>query len=179
MEISLLKVLSDAISTFLHLSFSEKMKLEPVSKCFQKAEKMLKLLKPIVETTVFSDIASNEGLRKLFEELGLAVDELRELILNWHPLSSKFYFVSFIMSLYYNQGFSLHPLFHPIFSSQNYHIIYYVFLSRSLYLFNLGFPSGIEVYYVLVVFSDLLITDVICLNYCLLSMCWLSCFPLF
>ncbi|QCE01047.1 vacuolar protein 8 [Vigna unguiculata] len=70
------------------------MKLEPVSKCFQKAEKMLKLLKPIVETTVFSDIASNEGLRKLFEELGLAVDELRELILNWHPLSSKFYFVN-------------------------------------------------------------------------------------
>ncbi|BAT81389.1 hypothetical protein VIGAN_03109900 [Vigna angularis var. angularis] len=94
MEISLLKVLSDAISSFLHLSFSEKMKLEPVSKCYQKAEQMLKLLKPIVDTNVFSDIASNEVHRKLFEELGVAVDELRELILNWHPLSSKFYFVN-------------------------------------------------------------------------------------
>lgn len=108
MEISLLKVLSDAISSFLDLSFSEKMKLEPVSKCYQKAEKMLKLLKPIVDTNVFSDIASHEVDRKLFEELGVAVDELRELILNWHPLSSKIYFVSLVMSLYYNQGFSLH-----------------------------------------------------------------------
>jgi len=124
----LLKVLSDAISSFLHLSYSEKKKLEPVSKYYQKAEKMLKLLKPIIDTTVFSDIASNEVLTKLFEELGLAVDELRELILNWHPLSSKIYFVSFITSLYYNQGFSLHPLSHPIFSSQNYHIIDYMLL---------------------------------------------------
>ncbi|CAJ1970751.1 unnamed protein product [Sphenostylis stenocarpa] len=94
MEISLLKVLSDAISSFFQLPFSEKMKLEPVSKYYQKAEKMLKLLKPIIDTTVFSDIASNEVLSKLFEELGLAVDELTELILNWHPLSSKFYFVN-------------------------------------------------------------------------------------
>ncbi|KAH1061738.1 hypothetical protein GLYMA_02G234300v4 [Glycine max] len=93
MEISLLKVLSDAISSFSHLSFSERMKSEPVSKYYQKAEKMLKLLKPIIDTTVFSDLASNKLLSKLFEELSLAVDELRELSLNWHPLSSKFYFV--------------------------------------------------------------------------------------
>ncbi|TKY56586.1 U-box domain-containing protein 4 [Spatholobus suberectus] len=93
MEISLLKVLSDAISSFSHLSFSEKMKLEPVSKYYQKTEKMLKLLKLSIDTTVFSDLASNEVLSKQFEELTLAVDELRELILNWHPLSSKFYFV--------------------------------------------------------------------------------------
>ncbi|KAG5052824.1 hypothetical protein JHK87_005022 [Glycine soja] len=92
MEISLLKVLSDAISSFSHLSFSERMKSEPVSKYYQKAEKMLKLLKPIIDTTVFSDLASNKLLSKLFEELSLAVDELRELILNWHPLSSNFYF---------------------------------------------------------------------------------------
>jgi len=117
MEISLLKVLSDAISSFLHLSFSEKMKLEPVSKYYQKAEKMLKLLKPIIDTTDFSDIASNEVLRKLFEELCPAVDELRELILNWHPLSSKFYFVSFICLDIIIKGFpSTHfpTLFFPL-----------------------------------------------------------------
>lgn len=95
----MLKVLSDAISSFSHLSFSERMKSEPVSKYYQKAEKMLKLLKPIIDTTVFSDLASNKLLSKLFEELSLAVDELRELSLNWHPLSSKFYFVSHILSL--------------------------------------------------------------------------------
>ncbi|KAK7321414.1 hypothetical protein VNO77_32038 [Canavalia gladiata] len=93
MEISLLKVLSNAISSFLHLSFSGKMNSEPVSKYYHETEKMLKLLKPIIDTTVFSDLASNEGLSKLFEELSLAVDELRELIGNWHPLSSKFYIV--------------------------------------------------------------------------------------
>ncbi|KAL2317387.1 hypothetical protein Fmac_031263 [Flemingia macrophylla] len=93
MEISLLKVLSDAMSSFLHLSLYEKMKSEPVSKYYQKAEKTLRLLKPIIDTAVFSDIASNEVLIKLFEELSLTVDEFKELILNCHPLSSKFYFV--------------------------------------------------------------------------------------
>nr|KYP72964.1 U-box domain-containing protein 2 [Cajanus cajan] len=69
------------------------MKSEPVSKYYQKAEKTLKLLKPIIDTTIFSDLASNEVLGKLFEKLGVAVDELKELIMSWHPLSSKFYFV--------------------------------------------------------------------------------------
>ncbi|KAK7385610.1 hypothetical protein VNO78_31342 [Psophocarpus tetragonolobus] len=94
MEISLLKVLSDAISSFSHLSFSEKMKPEPVSNYYQKAEKMLKLLKPIIDSTVFSNLVSHDDLSNLFEDLGLAIDELRNLILNWHQLSSKFYFVS-------------------------------------------------------------------------------------
>ncbi|KAL1350221.1 hypothetical protein AAHE18_06G008500 [Arachis hypogaea] len=58
----------------------------------QSAEQTLKLLKPIIDTTVHSDISADEELRKLFEELGQSVDELRELFENWHPLSSKFYF---------------------------------------------------------------------------------------
>ncbi|KAK7300818.1 hypothetical protein RJT34_11669 [Clitoria ternatea] len=92
MEISLLKMLSDVISSFLHLPLSGKIKSEPISKYYRKAEKMLKVLKPVIDTTVFSDLASNEVCSKLFEELGLAIEELRELIENWHPLSSKIYF---------------------------------------------------------------------------------------
>ncbi|KAJ1412201.1 U-box domain-containing protein 4, partial [Sesbania bispinosa] len=69
------------------------MNSEPVSKYYQKAEKVLKVLKPIIDdATVYSDLASNEVLTELIEDLGLAVDELRELIENWNILSSKFYF---------------------------------------------------------------------------------------
>lgn len=89
----MLKALSKGISSFLHLSSSGKINSELVSNYYEKAEKMLNLLKPIVDVTVQSGLASNEELSKLFKELGLAVDELRELIENWHILSSKFYFV--------------------------------------------------------------------------------------
>ncbi|RYR52916.1 hypothetical protein S83_017972 [Arachis hypogaea] len=93
MDISLLNVLSNGISSFLHPSFSGNMNSKPVSMYCQSAEQTLKLLKPIIDTTVHSDISADEELRKLFEELGQSVDELRELFENWHPLSSKFYFV--------------------------------------------------------------------------------------
>ncbi|KAK7290368.1 hypothetical protein RIF29_04735 [Crotalaria pallida] len=93
MEISLLKVFVNGISSFLHLSFSGKYNSEPVTKYYQKAEEILKLLKPIIDAIVNSELASDEVLCKMFEELGHAVDELREHIENWHLLSSKVYFV--------------------------------------------------------------------------------------
>ncbi|KAL1348697.1 hypothetical protein HN51_024701 [Arachis hypogaea] len=93
MDISLLNVLSNGISSFLHPSFSGNMNSKPVSMYCQSAEQTLKLLKPIIDTSVHSDISADEELRKLFEELGQSVDEMRELFENWHPLSSKIYFV--------------------------------------------------------------------------------------
>lgn len=98
MEISLLKKLVDSISSFLHLSFSGNINSEPVSKYYQKAEEILKLLKPIIDVIVNSELASDEVLSKIFEELGHAVDELKEHVENWHLLSSKVYFVSLIIS---------------------------------------------------------------------------------
>ncbi|KAF7816211.1 U-box domain-containing protein 4-like [Senna tora] len=99
MEISLLKVLVNGISSFLHLSFSGNMNSEPVSKYYQKAEETLKLLKPIVDAFVNSELTSDEVLNKAFEEVAQAVDELREIFGNWHPLSSKVYFVIQVESL--------------------------------------------------------------------------------
>ncbi|CAL0334742.1 unnamed protein product [Lupinus luteus] len=86
-------MLVSGISSFLHLSFSGKKNLEPVTKYYQKAEEILKLVKPIIDVIVNSELASDEVLCKLFEELGHAVDELREHIENWHLLSRKVYFV--------------------------------------------------------------------------------------
>ncbi|GAV58769.1 U-box domain-containing protein/KAP domain-containing protein [Cephalotus follicularis] len=95
MEISLLKALINNISSFLHLSSFDNIKSEPVLKYYQKAEEILKLLKPILE----SEIASDEALTTAFEGLGHFVDELREIVQNWQPLSSKVEFVLQIESL--------------------------------------------------------------------------------
>ncbi|KAK7305507.1 hypothetical protein VNO77_43413 [Canavalia gladiata] len=93
MEISLLKMIVNGISSFLRLSFSGNMNPEPVSKYYQKAEEILKLLKPIIDAIVDSELASNEMLNKILEEIGHAVNELKEHVENWHLLSSKIYFV--------------------------------------------------------------------------------------
>lgn len=98
MEISLLKMLVDKISSFLDSSFSGNMNSEPVSKYYQKAEEILKLLKPIIDVIANSELASDEVLSKMLEELGHIVDELKLHAENWHLLSSKIYFVSLIMS---------------------------------------------------------------------------------
>ncbi|EEF37452.1 ubiquitin-protein ligase, putative [Ricinus communis] len=99
MEISLLKALLSNISSFLHLSSIDNICSDLVQKCYQKAEEILKLLKPILDAIVDSEIASDEVLTKAFDELGQSVDELRELFENWQPLSSKVFFVLQIESL--------------------------------------------------------------------------------
>ncbi|KAK4274898.1 hypothetical protein QN277_018059 [Acacia crassicarpa] len=99
MEISLLNVLVNGISSFLHLSFSGNGNSEFVSKYYKRVGETLKLLKPIADALVNSELASDEVLNKAFEEVGRAVDELRELFGNWHPLSSKVYLVMRVESL--------------------------------------------------------------------------------
>lgn len=94
MEISLLKALLNNISSFFHLSSHDNINSEPVLKYFQRAEETLKLLKTILDALIDSEVASNEVLKKSFEELGCLVDDLREQLDNWQPLLSKVYFVS-------------------------------------------------------------------------------------
>ncbi|KAH8503288.1 hypothetical protein Peur_067051 [Populus x canadensis] len=99
MEISLLEVLLKTISTFLHLSKDDNISSDPVQKYYQKAEEILKLLKPVFDAIVDSEVASDEVLNKDFLELGRSVDELREIFESWQPLSSKVYSVLQIESL--------------------------------------------------------------------------------
>ncbi|KAH1113549.1 hypothetical protein J1N35_006927 [Gossypium stocksii] len=94
MGMSLLKTLLSNISSFLNLSSFKNINSEPVQKYYQRAEEILKLLKPIIlNAIVDSEIISDEVLDKAFEELGLSVEELREQFESWQPLSSKVYFV--------------------------------------------------------------------------------------
>jgi len=46
---------------------------------------------------LFPDLDYNELLSKLFKELGVAVDDVTELIESWHQFSSKLYYVSSII----------------------------------------------------------------------------------
>ncbi|XP_023513136.1 U-box domain-containing protein 4-like isoform X1 [Cucurbita pepo subsp. pepo] len=93
MGVSLLKVLLRHISSFLQLSSTDFINLQPTLKYFHKIEGIFKLLRPILDAVVDSDIASDEELTKAFEELDHSIDELRALFENWQPLSSKVYFV--------------------------------------------------------------------------------------
>lgn len=99
MEISLLKELLNNITLFFHLSSCNNTDYEPVQKLFQRIEDMLKLLKPVLEAIVDSQVTSNEVFIKAFEELGQSVDDLRELFENMQPLKSKVYFVLLVESL--------------------------------------------------------------------------------
>ncbi|CAN0863862.1 U-box domain-containing protein 4 [Linum grandiflorum] len=91
MEISLLKVLLNNISSFSHLSSFENVNSGVAQKYFQKAEEIFKLLRPILDSVVDCEIASNEVLHKGFSELSQYIDELRELFETCQPLSSKVY----------------------------------------------------------------------------------------
>lgn len=94
MEISLLKAVLNNISSFFHLPSYDNIKVEAILKYYQKAEVIMRLLKTVLDVIVDSEIASNEALKKPFEELGQSVNDLREQFVNWKPLSSKVYFVS-------------------------------------------------------------------------------------
>ncbi|CAN1815123.1 U-box domain-containing protein 4 [Linum perenne] len=89
MEISLLKVLLNNISSFSHLSSFENVNSGLVQKYFQKTEEFLKLLRPILDSVVDCEIASSEVLDKDFKDLSQSIDELRELFETCQPLSSK------------------------------------------------------------------------------------------
>lgn len=97
MEISVLKALLKNISCFFRLSSSENVNFEPFQKYYEKIEEILKLIKPVLDAIVVSEIASDELLQKAFSGLSQSADELRELFENWHPLMSKVYFVCFII----------------------------------------------------------------------------------
>lgn len=93
MEIKLLKVLVNSISSFFRLSARENLNSQPVQKYYQKIEEILKLVKPVLDAIIDTEVTSDEKLQKAFTGLGNAVEDLRKLFENWQPLMSKIYFV--------------------------------------------------------------------------------------
>ncbi|XP_077253322.1 RING/U-box superfamily protein with ARM repeat domain-containing protein isoform X2 [Tasmannia lanceolata] len=99
MEISLLKVLLSTISRFSLLSSCNNTKFEPVQKYYQNIDETLRLLRPVLDEIVDSEIASDDPLNKSLGEFDTVLNEATELVENWHQKSSKIYFVLQIESL--------------------------------------------------------------------------------
>ncbi|ESQ46236.1 hypothetical protein EUTSA_v10000047mg [Eutrema salsugineum] len=99
MEISVLKMLVDGISSFLNLSSSRHIDLDPFEKYYKRVEELLRVLKPVADAVISSDLVLEEKLGKAFEELAQDVDQSRDLFRSWHAFSSKVYFVLQIESL--------------------------------------------------------------------------------
>ncbi|KAI7739781.1 hypothetical protein M8C21_033866 [Ambrosia artemisiifolia] len=100
MEISLLKTLLENISSVLELSCQENRFCEIVEKYYIKIEEVLKLIKPILESIIDADVASDQSLQTDFAGLNQSVDELRRVLEDSHPLMSKVYFVLNVESLF-------------------------------------------------------------------------------
>lgn len=94
MEISFLKALLNSISEFSLLSSCTSIKSEPVKKYYLKIDEALKLLMAVLDEIIDSEIASDEQLNKLFEELDAVINDSRDLVESWNQLTSKVYFVS-------------------------------------------------------------------------------------
>ncbi|KAJ9540790.1 hypothetical protein OSB04_027296 [Centaurea solstitialis] len=99
MEISLLKVLLKNISSFLNLSSRDNGWCEIVEKYYIKIEEVLKLIKPILQSSIDAAVVLDESLQKESAGMSQSVDELRELFEDCHPLMSKLYFVLKVESL--------------------------------------------------------------------------------
>lgn len=94
MEVSVLKALLGSISSFLNLSSSRHIDLDPFDKYYKRVEELLRVLKPIADALVNSDLVLDEKLGKAFEELTQDVDQSSDLFRSWQAFSSKVYFVS-------------------------------------------------------------------------------------
>lgn len=91
---SSLKALGESISIFFQLSSHDSIKLEPALTYYKQGEELLKLVKPVLDAILSSEVVCDEVLNKAFEELHQSVEDLRDSFESWQPLLSKVYFVS-------------------------------------------------------------------------------------
>lgn len=96
-----ISALVDSISSFLNLSSSRHIDLDPFDKYYKRVEELLIVLKPIADAALITNscLASEEKLGKSFDELTQDVDHSIDLFRSWHAFSSKVYFVCSITSL--------------------------------------------------------------------------------
>lgn len=88
--------LVDSISSFLNLSSSRHIDLDPFEKYYKRVEELLIVLKPVADAAATnSDLVSDERIGKSFDDLTQDVDHSIDLFRSWHAFSSKVYFVCF------------------------------------------------------------------------------------
>ena len=87
--------LVDSISSFLNLSSSRHIDLDPFEKYYKRVEELLVVSKPVADAaSINSHLVSEERIGKSFDDLTQDVDHSIDLFRSWHAFSSKVYFVS-------------------------------------------------------------------------------------
>ncbi|OAP09524.1 PUB4 [Arabidopsis thaliana] len=114
-----MEVLLRSISSFLNLSSSKHIDLDPFEKYYKRVEELLRVLKPIADVVVTSDFVFDEKLGKAFEELTQDVDQSIDLFRSWQAFSSKVYFVLQIESLLPKMRDTIVDTFQFLMSSKN------------------------------------------------------------
>ncbi|KAF8088839.1 hypothetical protein N665_0529s0035 [Sinapis alba] len=109
-----ISVLIESISTFLNMSSSRHIDLDPFDKYYKRVEELLIVLKPIADAA--APLVSEE---KSFDELTQDVDQSIDLFRTWHPFSSKVYFVLQIESLLPKMRETIVDTFHFLMSFDN------------------------------------------------------------
>ncbi|KAG9445671.1 hypothetical protein H6P81_011799 [Aristolochia fimbriata] len=89
MGIKTLGGLINSMSRFIHLVACQDMKSFPVQKDYRDMVSALKLLKPLLDDVIASNMTSDELLLREFEELDLAVNEAKEFMERWGPKMSR------------------------------------------------------------------------------------------
>ena len=67
--------------------------MELVQRYYLKIEEILEPLRLVFEEVIVSQLSSDEKPNKVLKDLDAAINEARELIENWHQMTSKIYFV--------------------------------------------------------------------------------------
>ncbi|XP_074565831.1 U-box domain-containing protein 4-like isoform X2 [Curcuma longa] len=93
MEPSSLKALLHSVTEFGLVSSGGHVQLELVQRYCQKINHILENFKPVCNELVASEVSLDVQLVKALAELDAAIDEARGLVLSWHLMTSKIYFV--------------------------------------------------------------------------------------
>lgn len=120
-----ISALVDSISSFLNLSSSRHIDLDPFEKYYKRVEELLIVLKPIADaaaaliTTSSHLVSEEEKIGKSFDELTQDVDHSIHLFRSWHAFSSKVYFVLQIESLIPKMRETIVDTFHILMSFEH------------------------------------------------------------
>ncbi|RID47995.1 hypothetical protein BRARA_I04546 [Brassica rapa] len=112
--------LVDSISSFLNLSSSRHIDLDPFEKYYKRVEELLLVLKPVADAaSINSHLVSEERIGKSFDDLTQDVDHSIDLFRSWHAFSSKVYFVLQIESLIPKMRETIVDTFHFLMSFES------------------------------------------------------------
>ncbi|PIA36404.1 hypothetical protein AQUCO_03400353v1 [Aquilegia coerulea] len=89
MDTKSVKCLINSISRFIHLVACQTVKMVPIQKDYRNMVDLLKLLKPVLDEVIDSNILVDEMLVKEIEDLDMVINEARDFLEKWNPKMSK------------------------------------------------------------------------------------------